>query len=411
MSERHPAGESPELRYARYRELVRGEPLPLALVDLDAVDRNIETLLAPIRARGKTLRIASKSIRCVALLRYLMEKGGAHVRGIMAYAPAEARFLAEQGFRDILVAYPTAQVHGAAQVAEANRHGATVSLAVDDVGHLAAASEAARACGVTIPVVVDIDVSFRPFAGRAHLGVRRSPLRSPAEIADLVERIQATPGLRFAGLLAYEAHIAGIADPSPLSGLMHGPKRLVKELGRAPVLALRKAILDELARRRVEVPLFNGGGSGSVGFSSADPTLTEVAAGSGFLDSHLFDDYRGLPLEPAAYFALQITRRPAPGFVTCQGGGFVASGPAGADRLPIPALPAGLSLTDLEGAGEVQTPLLLPEGLDLPLGAPVFFRHAKAGELAEHFTRYLLVRGTRIEGRAETYRGAGQCFH
>jgi D-serine deaminase-like pyridoxal phosphate-dependent protein len=405
-----PAVEAPSQRYARYRELVRSEPLPLALIDLDAVDRNLATLLAPVRAQNKTLRLASKSLRSVELLRYLQRRGGSAVRGIMAYSPSEARFLAEQGFTDILVAYPTAQRFGAAEVAEANRKGAEVSLSVEEDAHLAVASAAALAASVTIPVVVDIDVSFRPFAGRAHLGVRRSPLRSPVEIADFVERIQKTPGLRFAGLLAYEAHIAGIADPSPLTGLLHGPKRVIKELSRAPALALRRAILSELSRRGIHVPLFNGGGSGSVDWSAADPSLTEVAAGSGFLDSHLFDAYRGLPLEPAAYFALQVTRRPAPGFVTCQGGGFVASGPAGEDRLPLPALPPGLRLSELEGAGEVQTPLLVPEGMQFELGDPVFFRHAKAGELAEHFQRYLLVRGTHMEGRIDTYRGAGQCF-
>ncbi len=73
-------------------------------------------------------------------------------------------------------------------------------------------------------------------------------------------------------------------------------------------------------------------------------------------------------------------------------------------------LPPGLSLLTFEGAGEVQTPIRLPAGLSLPLGAPVFFRHAKAGELAEHFAEYLLVRGDPIVDRAPTYRGLGRCF-
>jgi D-serine deaminase-like pyridoxal phosphate-dependent protein len=176
------------------------------------------------------------------------------------------------------------------------------------------------------------------------------------------------------------------------------------------VLALRREIKAELARRGLSIPLFNGGGTGSVAWSVQDPTLTEVTAGSGFLDSHLFDHYRGLALQPAAFFALQITRRPAPGLITCQGGGFIASGSAGPDRLPIPYLPEGLSLLDLEGAGEVQTPLTVPADLAIELGSPVFFRHAKAGELAEHFQEYLLVRGDEVEGRAMTYRGAGQRF-
>ena len=46
----------------------------------------------------------------------------------------------------------------------------------------------------------------------------------------------------------------------------------------------------------------------------------------------------------------------------------------------------------------------------MKIGDPVFFRHAKAGELAEHVTEYLLVRGDRIEDRAPTYRGLGRCY-
>jgi D-serine deaminase-like pyridoxal phosphate-dependent protein len=58
----------------------------------------------------------------------------------------------------------------------------------------------------------------------------------------------------------------------------------------------------------------------------------------------------------------------------------------------------------------VQTPLTVPENVALRPGDPVFFRHAKAGELAEHFNEYLLVRGEVIEARAPTYRGIGKCF-
>jgi D-serine deaminase-like pyridoxal phosphate-dependent protein len=257
---------------------------------------------------------------------------------------------------------------------------------------------------------VDVDVSYRPAGGRVHLGVRRSPLRDPGEIADFAGRVLASAHLELGGLMAYEAHIAGIPDEAPGAPFMGAAKRLVKRLARSPAVALRRAVVAELARRGIAVPLFNGGGTGSVAWSVADEALTEVTAGSGFLDSHLFDGYRGLALEPAAFFALQATRRPGPGFVTCQGGGFVASGAVGADRLPVPYLPEGLRLTGMEGAGEVQTPLVVPEGVHVELGAPVLFRHAKAGELAEHFARYLLVRGSRVEARAPTYRGAGHCF-
>jgi D-serine deaminase-like pyridoxal phosphate-dependent protein len=397
-------------RYRRYRAAVRDEPLPLGLVDLDALERNVDTLVAPVKRAGKTLRIASKSVRSAELLRRIAARGGEAVRGVMAFSPGEATYLVAEGFRDILIAYPTAQPRDARLVAEANLAGAAVSIVADAPEHLALLSAAAVAAGARVPVLADVDVSYRPLGDRVHVGVRRSPLRDPARIADFAEAIARAPGLVFGGLMAYEAHVAGLPDDNPFAPLLDGPKRAMKRLARVAVRAQRAAVVAELARRGVALPLFNGGGTGSVAWSVEDPALTEVAAGSGFLDSHLFDGFRGLTLAPAACFALQVTRRPGPGYVTCQGGGFVASGAAGPDRLPIPYLPAGLRLTGLEGAGEVQTPLLVPDGLALELGAPVFFRHAKAGELAEHLTEVLLVRGDRVEGRALTYRGAGHCF-
>ena len=168
--------------------------------------------------------------------------------------------------------------------------------------------------------------------------------------------------------------------------------------------------MQTIAARSLAPSLVNGGGTGSLDANASEPALTEIAAGSGFLASHLFDHYRGLSLRPAAFFALQVVRKPAPGFVTCHGGGLIASGAPGRDRLPIPVYPEGLSLLDLEGAGEVQTPLRVPRGVELALGDPVFFRHAKAGELAEHVNEYILVRGDTAIGRAPTYRGMGKCF-
>ena len=403
--------ENSSHRYHRYRAALRYESLPVAFVDLDAVDHNIDTLLAPIRRSGKTLRIATKSIRCIELLRYIVKRSGIAARGVMAYCPNEARFLVENGFTDILVAYPTASPQDARTLARLNREGARVSIAVDSPEHLEILDAAAHEFEATLPFVVDIDVSMRPWGGRLHVGVRRSPLHQAPAIADFIQSAGQFRHLSFAGLLAYEAHIAGVADQAPLGPLGATAKRAMKRMAGDNVIQLRGSILHELERRNIPVSLFNGGGTGSVLFSVTDPALTEVTAGSGFLDSHLFDHYEDLSFSPAAFFALQVTRKPSPGFVTCHSGGFIASGPGGNDRLPQPYLPEGMSLLGLEGAGEVQTPLAVPESVDLALGHPVIFRHAKAGELAAHFSEYVFVRQDRIESRAKTSRGAGEWFH
>ncbi len=382
--------------YQRYQRALQGERLPAALVDLDAFDANLQTLLAA--ARGKALRLATKSVRSPDLLRRAL---GGGARGLMTYSAAETSFLADQGFADLLLAYPTAQAADAGLLAAVAARGALAGAVVDSVEQLQLLEIAAVRAGCPLPLIIDVDVSYR--AASLHLGVRRSPLRTPGQVVALARRIADSGQLSFAGLLAYEAQIAGVQDGS-------AALRLLKRLSRPDVARSRGAIATALAGQGMAPKIFNGGGTGSLDSSSADPSLTELAAGSGLLAGHLFDGYRGLALRPALYFALAVTRRPAPGIVTCHGGGWVASGAAGSDRLPRPALPAGLQLLPREGAGEVQTPLRVPAGVELGLGSPVFFRPAKSGELAEHFAEYLLVQGERVVARAPTYRGLGQAF-
>ncbi len=382
-------------RWHRYKRALAGEPLPAAIVDLDALETNAQRLVAPIRAAGKQLRIATKSVRCPELLARITELTGAV--GLMTYTAAETAFHVRAGVRDLVLAYPTVQPTDAALIAAANRS-ATAAIVVDDLGQLRVLAAAARDAGTQIPIVIDIDTSWRPVRG-LHVGVRRSPLRDPAAVVALARAIAAP--LTFHGIMGYEAQLAGLADRSPLI-------RALKRGSEPAVAAQRAAIVDALRAAGLTPQLVNGGGTGSVDWSSGDISLTELTVGSGFLCSHLFDHYRGLALEPAICFGLQIVRRPAPGLATCLGGGWIASGAAGVDRLPQPAWPHGCALLPREGAGEVQTPLSV--SADLALGDPVFFRPAKAGELAEHVAEYLLVRDDKIVGRAPTYRGLGQVF-
>jgi D-serine deaminase-like pyridoxal phosphate-dependent protein len=135
-----------------------------------------------------------------------------------------------------------------------------------------------------------------------------------------------------------------------------------------------------------------------------------VTAGSGFYAPALFDAYSAFELKPAAMFALPVVRRPSAKVATCLGGGYIASGAAAADRLPVPHLPAGLELDAQEGAGEVQTPVSGAAARHMRVGDRVYFRHAKAGELCEHFDSLLLVEGGRVVDEVPTYRGEGKLF-
>jgi D-serine deaminase-like pyridoxal phosphate-dependent protein len=96
--------------------------------------------------------------------------------------------------------------------------------------------------------------------------------------------------------------------------------------------------------------------------------------------------------------------------VTLLGCGWIASGQAGASRLPQPVWPPGLKLVAREGAGEVQTPVVGAAAARLRLGDRVWLRHTKAGELSEHVNEFHLIDGGAVTGQVPTYRGEGKAF-
>jgi hypothetical protein len=184
--------------------------------------------------------------------------------------------------------------------------------------------------------------------------------------------------------------IAGLGDAPPGQAALGTAIRVAQRGSYRELLARRGAAVAAV-RAYADLEFVNGGGTGSVAATSADPAVTEVTAGSGLYGPTLFDAYRAWRPTPAAFFACAVVRRPAPGLATVLGGGWIASGPAARTRLPTPWLPAGLKLVGTEGAGEVQTPLAGPAAARLRVGDRVWFRHAKAGELCEHVNELHLV--------------------
>ena len=129
-------GESAQQQWERYRRALAGAPLPCALVDLAAFDRNAAALFAPTRAAGRTVRLATKSLRVPVLVRRLLERSGGAARGLMTFTAAETAFLAGQGFDDLLLAYPTVQPAECARLAGLCMAGRTVAVAVDCAAHV-----------------------------------------------------------------------------------------------------------------------------------------------------------------------------------------------------------------------------------------------------------------------------------
>jgi D-serine deaminase-like pyridoxal phosphate-dependent protein len=381
---------------------------PFAIVDMAAFLANAAAMTR--RAGGKPIRLASKSVRCRHLIEQVLQADG--FRGILAYTLPEALWLAGCGTcDDIVVAYPTVDRSALARLAGDAGAATAIAVMVDCTDHLDMIEKAAA--GVASPhpvrVAIDIDAGYVALGGRLRAGARRSPIRSPADAVALAKEIMSRPGLRLAGMMAYEAQIAGVGDDPPGRPLYARAIRYMQRKSAAE-LSQRRAAIVAAVRGLTPLEFVNGGGTGSLEGTSAEAAVTELGAGSGLYHPTLFDAYRGFTGQPAAMFALPVVRRPGPGVVTALGGGYPASGPGNASRVPKPYLPAGLTLDREEGAGEVQTPLLGPAADGLKIGDRVWMRHAKAGELCERFAALHLIEGDQIVATVPTYRGEGQTF-
>jgi D-serine deaminase-like pyridoxal phosphate-dependent protein len=391
--------------YEDYRRVFHGVPMPFAFVDLDLLKSNIRQTVA--RARGKRIRIASKSIRSLPLIERILASNPAF-QGVMCFTAPEAIWLSRRGLDDLLLGYPCWHAAQVGEICGELRRGKTIVAMVDSIAHVEHLESCAAAHGVVMPICLDLDMAL-DLPG-LHVGVWRSSLRSAEDVLRVYAAIERSRHLRLDGVMGYEAQVAGLGDDVPGQRARGAAIRLLKRISIGVVARRRAAAVQALTKRGATLRFVNGGGTGSLESTAREMAVTEVAAGSSFFAPGLFDHYRAFRPMPAAGFAIEIVRRPQPGIYTCLGGGYTSSGGAGPALLPRPYLPAGARLSPNEGAGEVQTPIHYTGGETLDLGDPIFLRHSKAGELCERFNTLLLVSGGAVTGYAATYRGEGQAF-
>jgi len=209
---------SDDALHDRYEAIFEGIEAPFAFVDLGALAANADSML--VRAAGKPIRVASKSVRCRAVLDRI-DGLDERFRGLLCYTLPEALMLAGAGRRDLVVAYPTVDRHALSRLAElahADPAAAPV-LIVDEAAQLDLIEGSVGAGPTPIPVAIDIDVGYRALRGAVQAGTKRSPIRTAAAARGFAEEIASRPGLELAGLMAYEGQIAGVGDAVPGRGL------------------------------------------------------------------------------------------------------------------------------------------------------------------------------------------------
>ncbi|UQE75785.1 alanine racemase [Gordonia sp. PP30] len=385
---------------------------PVLALDLGALEHNIADLRR--RAGGVPIRIASKSLRVRSVIDDVLARDG--FAGVLAFDVDEARWLAtESGVTDVLLGYPSVRRTALAELLADDVAAARVTLLIDDPAQLDVLDAvAAPSSRPVVRVAIDLDASLTALGDRVHLGVRRSPVHSIDQIRHLARTITERPGFTLVGVMSYEAQVAGLGNGVPGKALMNTAIRAVQSVSMTE-LRHRRGKAIAAVREYADLEFVNAGGTGSLEETARDSAVTDIAVGSGLFGGHLFDTYRHFQPAPALSFGLDVVRRPSPDYATCAGGGWIASGPPGPDRLPKPVWPQGLSYVGTEAAGEVQTPLRGEGVAHLRIGDRVWFRHTKSGEPCERSSRVALI-GRDSSGEAEvvdvipTYRGEGKCF-
>ena len=183
---------------------------PALLLDLDAFDENCQRIAE--KANGKTIRIATKSIRSVPVLKRILHSSSVF-KGVMCYSPNEAVFLAEQGIEDILIGYPSWDSKAHTKIARLNGEGRQITCMVDSFEQIKHLNKIAKEANGFFNLCIDIDMSTK--FGNLHFGVRRSSLKTEEEVIQLVRYINEYPTLKLLGIMGYEAQIAGVCDHLP----------------------------------------------------------------------------------------------------------------------------------------------------------------------------------------------------
>ena len=396
----------PSRSYEEYEEIFAEVEAPFAFVDLDAMAANAAEMLG--RAGGKPVRVASKSLRCRALTERILRSDPGFA-GLMTFTLPETLWLAEQGFENLLLAYPTADTEALGDLAlrsVANPEGAPIVM-VDCDEHLDAIESVLGAGAAPVRVCIDVDASWWAMGGRIKVGPKRSPVHTVEQAVALAREIDSRPQLELAALMSYEGQIAGVGDQPPGRRLRGRAIRYMQRRSAAELAERRGAIVTAI-RELTPLEIVNGGGTGSLELTAGEDACHRGHRRLGLLRPRPLRPLQPLLADPGGLL------RPADRAQAGAGGGDRAR-----RRLPClgqrrhgaaaGAVAAGWPATRSRGgrrrgADAAARPRRRSE---LSIGDRVYLRHAKAGELCERFDVLHLVEGDEIVDVVPTYRGEG----
>jgi D-serine deaminase-like pyridoxal phosphate-dependent protein len=226
---------------------------PALILDLDAFEANLCRMRDSLAGAAVALRPHAKSHKCPQIALRQIALGAV---GVCCQKVSEAEALVEGGVGDVLIANEVvgrAKLLRLAALATQSR----VAVCADDAGNVAALDEAACEFGVTLDVLVEIDV-----------GAHRCGVEPGEPAVDLARRIEQSASLRFGGLQAYQGsaqHIRSVSERRSAIEAAAAQVRRTRELLHAAGLAC---------------PKVTGAGTGTYMFEAGSAVYDELQPGS-----------------------------------------------------------------------------------------------------------------------------------
>ena len=234
---------------------------PCLILDLDALERNVKKMGDFAREHGMRHRSHGKMHKSVDVQKLQEELGGSI--GVCCQKVSEAEVFARGGIRDVLVSNQVRDPAKIDRLARLPLLGARAICCVDEEENVADLSEAAQRHGTQVECLVEIDC-----------GAGRCGVRDTADVVRIAKAIDAAPGMRFAGLQAYQGAMQHIDS--------YEERRDKIELA----VAMVRDAVEALRAEGLECDIVGGGGTGSYYFEAASGVYNELQCGSyAFMDA------------------------------------------------------------------------------------------------------------------------------
>lgn len=264
---------------------------PALLVDLNIMEANIAKMARVFKAAGVNWRPHTKGIKIPAIAHKLLAAGAI---GVTCGKLGEAEVMAAGGIRDIMIANQVVGPQKAARLAALCRH-ADPAPAVDSIENVRELDAAARAIGVRLRVVIEVDC-----------GLGRCGVQPGEPVVALAKEIMKCPGLRFAGLMTWEGHTLRVP--------VEQKAKAVEES-----LALLTKSADMCRAAGIPVDIVNCGGTGNYWLSAYVKGVTEIEAGGGIFGDRYYQS-KGVNHPIALTVLSTVISRPTPTRVVTDSG-------------------------------------------------------------------------------------------